>query len=86
MEAQIGRVAVRAAVGMNIFVFDSEAMPDVESGRHLCGLDGLNDADTGRRGHLSLAACQQELEFHRQTLEQDNKPRFREFPEDRVAG
>jgi hypothetical protein len=32
----------------NIFVFDIETIPDVDSGRRLYGLDGLDDADTGK--------------------------------------
>jgi len=28
---------------MNLFVFDIETVPDVESGRRLYGLDGLDD-------------------------------------------
>jgi predicted PolB exonuclease-like 3'-5' exonuclease len=33
---------------MNIFVFDIETIPDVESGRRLYDLHGLNDEDTGK--------------------------------------
>ena len=33
---------------MNIFVFDIETIPDVESGRRLYNLDGLSDEDTGK--------------------------------------
>ena len=33
---------------MNIFVFDIETIPDVESGRRLHDLDGLDDADTAK--------------------------------------
>jgi len=32
----------------NIFVFDIETIPDVDSGRRLYALDGLDDADTGK--------------------------------------
>jgi predicted PolB exonuclease-like 3'-5' exonuclease len=32
----------------NIFVFDIETIPDVDSGRRLHALDGLDDADTGK--------------------------------------
>ena len=31
---------------MNLFVFDIETVPDVESGRRIFGLDGLSDNDT----------------------------------------
>ena len=33
---------------MNIFVFDIETVPDVESGRRLYGLDGLDDDNVGK--------------------------------------
>jgi len=33
---------------MNIFVFDIETIPDVESGRRLHGLEGLSDADVAK--------------------------------------
>jgi len=33
---------------MNIFVFDIETVPDVQAGRRLYGLDGLDDEDVGR--------------------------------------
>ena len=33
---------------MNIFVFDIETVPDIESGRRLYDLDGLSDDDTGK--------------------------------------
>jgi predicted PolB exonuclease-like 3'-5' exonuclease len=33
---------------MNTFVFDIETIPDVDSGRRLYGLAGLNDADTAK--------------------------------------
>ncbi|MFZ0468949.1 MAG: 3'-5' exonuclease [Thiogranum sp.] len=32
----------------NIFVFDIETIPDLDSGRRLYALDGLDDADTGK--------------------------------------
>jgi hypothetical protein len=32
----------------NIFVFDIETIPDVDSGRRLYALDGLDDVDTGK--------------------------------------
>ena len=40
MEAEIGPV--------NIFVFDIETVPDVESGRRLYGLDELDDENVGK--------------------------------------
>ncbi len=36
------------AAAMNIFVFDIETVPDVDSGRRLFDLAGLNEADTGK--------------------------------------
>jgi len=33
---------------MNIFVFDIETIPDVESGRRIHGLEGLSDADVAK--------------------------------------
>ena len=33
---------------MNVFVFDIETVPDVEGGRRLFGLDGLNDEDVAK--------------------------------------
>ena len=33
---------------MNVFVFDIETVPDVEAGRRLHGLEGLDDADVAR--------------------------------------
>ena len=33
---------------MNVLAFDIETVPDVESGRRLLGLDGLDDADVAR--------------------------------------
>ena len=58
---------------MNVFVFEIENIPDVESGRLI-------------RGHLTEPVYQQELELLRITLEQENRPHFREFLENRVAG
>ena len=38
---------------MNLFVFDIETVPDVESGRRLYGLDGLDDRNaTAAMFHL----------------------------------
>lgn len=34
----------------NIFVFDIETIPDIDSGRRLYRLDGLDDAATGASG------------------------------------
>jgi predicted PolB exonuclease-like 3'-5' exonuclease len=34
----------------NIFFFDIETIPDVDCGRRLSGLDGLDDAATGASG------------------------------------
>jgi hypothetical protein len=58
---------------MNAFVFDIETIPDVESGRLI-------------RGRLTELVYQQELELLRGALEQENKPHFREFLENWVAG
>ena len=33
---------------MNVFVFDIETVPDVETGRRLFGLEGIDDADAAR--------------------------------------
>ncbi|HKJ88415.1 MAG TPA: 3'-5' exonuclease, partial [Gammaproteobacteria bacterium] len=33
---------------MNVLVFDIETVPDIEGGRRLFGLDGLDDQDTVR--------------------------------------
>ncbi|HET8552607.1 MAG TPA: 3'-5' exonuclease, partial [Gammaproteobacteria bacterium] len=33
---------------MNVLAFDIETVPDVDSGRRLYGLDGLDDADVAR--------------------------------------
>ena len=33
---------------MNVFVFDIETIPDVDSGRRLYGLEGLSDADAAK--------------------------------------
>jgi hypothetical protein len=37
---------------MNLFVFDIETVPDVESGRQLYGLDGLDDRNAAAMFHL----------------------------------
>jgi len=46
----------------NIFVFDIETIPDVDSGRRLYALDGLDDADTGK-AMLQLRQQQTGSEF-----------------------
>ena len=43
---------------MNVFIFDIETVPDVEAGRRLYDLDGLNDDDTAKAmRHLRLTSA-----------------------------
>jgi len=52
----------------NVFVFDIETVPDVDGGRRLYGLDGLNDAEVGR-ALLAMRRQQAGTEFQKLHLQ-----------------